>query len=42
VDRVLGLEEPPRNSRPAKGSELDPFREAIAVLLEEDPRWRPG
>jgi transposase len=38
VERLLALNEPPRYSRPAKGSALDPFADAIAAMLEENPK----
>jgi transposase len=38
VDRLLRLEEPPRYSRPAKGSALDEYEGAIMAMLEENPR----
>ena len=37
VDRLLELVVPPRYERPAKGSLLDPFREEVLSLLDEDP-----
>jgi transposase len=37
VRRALASEVPPRYSRPAKGSKLDPFRHEIARLLDRDP-----
>jgi transposase len=38
VDRLLELDVPPRYSRPAKGSALDPFADAIAAMLDENPK----
>ncbi len=37
VARLLKLPEPPRYIRAAKGSMLDPHRDAIAAILGEDP-----
>lgn len=37
VDRLLELVVPPRYERSAKGSLLDPFREEVLSLLDEDP-----
>ncbi len=37
VDRLLGLTEPPRYSRPPRGSQLDPFEGPITALLVADP-----
>ena len=36
VARLLALEEPPRYTRPPKGSMLDPHRSAIAAMLDDD------
>lgn len=36
VSRLLERPEPPRYTRPPKGSMLDPHREAIAAMLDED------
>jgi transposase len=36
VCRLLALEEPPRYTRPLKGSMLDPHRETIAAMLGDD------
>ena len=41
VQRALRSDAPPRYSRPARGSQLDPFRDEIERLLEADPRL-PG
>jgi len=38
VDRLLSLKEPPRYTRPKKPSVLEPFEEAIAAMLAEDPK----
>ncbi len=38
VHRLLGLGEPPRYQRRRVGSKLDPFCDAIAAMLREDPR----
>lgn len=38
VHRLLVLGEPPRYQRSAAGSKLDPFKDAIAALLREDPK----
>lgn len=38
VVRLLGLDEAPRYVRAATGSQLDPFAEAIAAMLDADPR----
>jgi transposase len=38
VDRLLELDGPPRYSRPAKGSALDPHVDEIVAMLEENPR----
>jgi transposase len=38
VDRLLELDEPPRYLRPAKGSTLDPFADAIASMVEQNPK----
>ena len=40
VARLLGLPEPPRYTRPPKGSLLDPFVSMVAALLDADPRVR--
>lgn len=37
VIRLLRLPEPPRYLRPARGSQLDPFRAEIAAILDADP-----
>lgn len=36
VYRLAGLDEPPHYERRAKGSQLEPFHEAIAAMLHED------
>lgn len=36
VDRLLELSEPPRYTRAPKGSMLDPHKDAIAVMLDQD------
>src|SRR4051794_9530053 len=38
VRRALRSDEPPRYERPLRPSKLDPFREEIKRLLQEDPR----
>jgi transposase len=38
VYRLLALPEPPRYQRPPKGSLLDPFKDDIAALLDEDEK----
>lgn len=38
VARLLELDEPPRYARAARGSQLDPFADAIAAMLDADPR----
>jgi transposase len=38
VYRLLALSEPPSYARPAKGSLLDPFKDDIAALLDEDEK----
>jgi transposase len=38
VDRLLELDEPPRYLRPGKGSSLDPFADAIAAMLDDNPK----
>jgi len=38
VHRLLGLSEPPRYQRRRAGSKLDPFCDAIAAMLREDPK----
>src|SRR4051812_48750622 len=38
VRRALRSDEPPRYERPPRPSKLDPFREEIKRLLQEDPR----
>lgn len=40
VARLLGLPEPPRYTRPARGSLLDPFVPRIGAMLDADPRVR--
>ena len=40
VDRLLGLAEPPRYVRAPQGSQLDPFTERIAAMLDADPTVR--
>jgi transposase len=40
VARLLGLDEAPRYIRAATGSQLDPFAEAIAAMLDADPTVR--
>ena len=37
VIRLLELREPPRYERVAVGSKLDPYKDAIAAMLDEDP-----
>ncbi|MGH9296514.1 MAG: IS21 family transposase [Acidimicrobiales bacterium] len=38
VDRLLELDEPPRYERSRKGSGLDGFEDAIAAMLQENPK----
>ena len=38
IRRALAAEEPPKYSRPAAGSKLDPFRDWICEQLEVEPR----
>jgi transposase len=38
IRRALESDEPPRYARPPRPSKLDPFREEIRRLLQEDPR----
>ena len=38
VHRLLGLSEPPRYERAGGGSQVELFAEAIAAMLDEDPR----
>ena len=38
VHRLLALAEPPRYRRRSAGSQLDGFVDAIAAMLDEDPR----
>jgi transposase len=38
IRRALESDEPPRYERPARPSKLDPFREEIKRLLQEDPQ----
>ena len=38
VRRALAAAEPPKYSRPAGGSKLDPFRDWICEQLRADPR----
>ena len=38
VARLLELDEPPRYARAARGSQLDPFADAIAAMLDTDPK----
>lgn len=38
VDRLLGLEEPPRYERAEAGSALDVYMDDIVAMLEENPR----
>ena len=38
IRRALESDEPPRYERPPRPSKLDPFREEIKRLLQEDPR----
>lgn len=38
VARLLELDEPPRYVRTPRGSQVDPFAEAIAAMLDEDPK----
>lgn len=40
VARLLGLDEAPRYVREPKGSQLEPFAEAIAAMLDADPTVR--
>jgi transposase len=40
VARLLGLEEAPRYVRAPQGSQLDPYAEAIAAMLDADPTVR--
>lgn len=40
VARLLGLDEPPRYERAPTGSQLDPFTDAIAAMLDADPTVR--
>ena len=40
VERLLGLQEPPRYVRTPQGSKLDPFADAIAAMLVQDPTVR--
>lgn len=41
VIRLLQLAEPPRYRRGPVGSKLDPHKDAIASMLEEDPEVPP-
>jgi transposase len=38
VYRLLGLAKPPRYQRAPAGSKLDPFHDAVAAMLREDPK----
>jgi transposase len=38
IRRALESDEPPRYARPPRPSKLDPFREEVKRLLQEDPR----
>src|SRR6266567_676811 len=38
VRRLLEMDEPPRYERTASGSKLDPHAEAIAAMLDQDPK----
>src|SRR6476620_1338262 len=38
VHRLLGLSEPPRYHRAGGGSQVESFADAIAAMLDEDPR----
>jgi transposase len=38
VHRLIGLAEPPRYERRSTGSQVDAFADAIAAMLDEDPR----
>ena len=38
VHRLLGLSEPPQYERRPAGSQVDAFAEAIAAMLNEDPK----
>lgn len=38
VARLLSLHEPPRYEREPSGSVLDPFKDEIAAMLDEDPK----
>jgi transposase len=38
VYRLLGLAGPPRYQREPAGSKLDPFHDAVAAMLREDPK----
>jgi transposase len=38
VHRLLGLDRPPRYERAPAASKLDPFRDAVAAMLGEDPK----
>jgi transposase len=38
VYRLLGLTRPPRYQRAPAGSKLDPFHDAVAAMLREDPK----
>jgi transposase len=38
IRRALRCDEPPRYSRPPKGSKLDPFKDEINRLLKADPK----
>jgi transposase len=40
VDRLLGLREPPRYQRAPQGSQLEPFADRIAAMLEQDATVR--
>jgi transposase len=42
VIRLLGLQEPPRYRRAPTSSKLDVYKQAIAAMLDADPRCRPG
>ena len=38
VDRLLGLDEPPRYERASRGSTLDRFDDDIVAMLDENPK----
>jgi predicted transcriptional regulator len=41
VIRLLGLQEPPCYRRAPAGSKLDAHKDAVAAMLDADPRCRP-